>query len=150
MANCFRNPEFCDDSYVTLSDTDKFVTSFFFSVTIGVVIIAIYLLFQLYAKTKAFLEPRIYNQKPHRISKQHSITTTKNGLCARDIAALSDDQLINYIGLDGVVFLLFIKSCIKICLFCTGIALVILIPIYATESVKFFLFLFDILLMIHF
>eukprot|EP01083_Nonionella_stella_P081579 224768_1 len=102
MANCVQNPVLCEDmnNTLTVSDTNKFVTSFFFSVTTGVLIIALYIVLHLYNRTKALLEPRIYKQRAQRINKQHSIILTQNGQCARDISALDDDELIKYIGID--------------------------------------------------
>ena len=51
-----------------------------------------------------------------------------------DMFKLSPQNYMNYIGLDAVVFIIFIRSCIKICLMCMPFAALILMPVYASEN----------------
>lgn len=57
---------------------------------------------------------------------------------------LSPQELQKYSGFDALVFLGFIKTCIKICLYSLPFALFVVIPTYATEvCYTFYYFLFN-------
>jgi len=133
MANCLQNPDFCIGAPKPIvSDTVKFLGSFFLSTFLGFSILGVYLVVNHYPNNKIWLQPRMYREC---VNKNGIITRERVlGMTVRDISALTDHQLMDYVGLDGVVFLLFIKSCIKICLFCTGFALMVLFPIYVTAN----------------
>lgn len=136
MMECVWNPGACanDMQLGHISDTAKFVDSFFFSLISGSLLLCLFVALHFSPKTKLILEPRIYRQtttQPFTIAPKRS-----SGLSVRDIASLDDEPLMAHIGLDGLVFLLFLRSCTKICLLCSLIALVVLLPTYATEPVS--------------
>merc|ERR1740123_2406347 len=117
------------------SDSSKFVATFVFSVCVGLSIVAAYFVITYYANAKALFEPKLGQQKK-RNSPSHALhlSMTEQQLLNHQISKLPHEELMQHIGLDGVVFILFIESCIKICIFCAAFGGLILIPLYATEQ----------------
>lgn len=137
----------------SISHTSKFVTTFTFAVPVGFLIIALYLLLRKYFfKFRHFYEPRKYpsfnnisfkhTQKQYFLSLLPSFFNINHhdNINSTNNSAEQYMHMFNSFGLDGVIFLLFIQSCIKICLTCIIIALIFLIPVYATEPKVILLF----------